>query len=254
MSCTESDSERLARAEGTLAAHCDRAWTLLVLAGASTAAATLEPPLRSFWALAALIAACGAALTGVAAAAARQERDAVLDGILIAAPGAGRDGAVAGRARRIGSPRARAQLAGRLDRLVARSRRGARAECFQTGLVRMHAPRLRAIAARVRAADAPASALARLNRLLTDPGSPLVARDADPQRFGAWVRQIEIDLATPVPVSSRRAFDRPQARPDRGGAALLRPEPARGRVPGQADGRGGRLRREGADAGGRHRR
>jgi hypothetical protein len=251
---TESDPDGLARIEGALADRCDRACALLVFAGASAVAARLEPPLRPFWMLAALIAAAGAVVAGVAAAAAREERDAVLDRILIAAPAAAHDGPVAGRAGRIGSPRGRARLAGRLDRLVDRSRRGARGECFHTGLVRMHAPRLRAIAARLRAAEAPASAVARLNRLLADPGSPLVAREADVQRFAAWVRQIEIDLATPVPVSSRRAFDRPQARPDRGGAALLRAEPARGRVPGQADGRGGRLRREGADPGGRHRR
>jgi hypothetical protein len=254
MSTTESDRERLARAEDTLVNRCDRAWGLFVLAGASAGAARLEPPLRSFWVLAALIAACGSGLFGTAAAGARDERDAVLDEILIVASRTAREDAVGDRARRIGSPRARAGLARRLDALVARSGRGGRAECFQAGLVRAHAARLRAIAARLRAADAPAPALARLHRLLRDPGSPLVARDPDGQRFAAWLRQIEIDLGTPVPVSSRRAFDRPQARPDRGGAAVLRPEPARGRVPGQADGRGRRLRREGADAGGRHRR
>jgi hypothetical protein len=71
-----------------------------------------------------------------------------------------RASAAADRARRIGSPRARATLAGRIDALVARSRRGAPAERFQTGLVRVHADRLRVIAERVRAADAPASGLA----------------------------------------------------------------------------------------------
>jgi hypothetical protein len=254
MDWTAPADHRLGRTQEALAARCDRACSLAVLAGASGVAARLEPAIASFWALAAVIAACGAALAATAACAARDDRDAALDAVLIAAAGAPGNGAAADRARRIGSPRARARLAGRLEALVSRSLRGGRAECFQTGLVRLHAARLRTIAARLRAGEAPASALARLNRLLADPVSPLVARDADNQRFGAWLRQIEIDLGTPVPVSSRRAFDRSQARPDRGRAALLGAEPARGRVPGQADGRGRRLRRQGADARGRLRR
>ena len=53
------------------------------------------------------------------------------------------------------------------------------------------------------------------------------------------------------PVSSWRVACRPQARSDRLGAAVLGSEQARDRVPGQADGRGGYLRRQGADARGR---
>ena len=231
MSSTRSDRERLERVEGALLARCDAAWVLLVLSAASAVAARLEPLRGSVWDWAAVIAAGASALAGAAALGARHERNGVLDAMLIVAPLACGEGPAARRARRIGSPRARMRTAARLDALVVRARRGGRGECFQTGLVRVHAVRLRAIAVRLRASDPPVSALARIHRLL-----------------------IEIDLGTPVSVSSRRALDRSQARSDRGGAALLRTEPARGRVPGQADGRGRRLRREGADAGGRHRR
>jgi hypothetical protein len=253
MSSIAPTRERLACTEEALAARCELAWVLLVLACASAVAGRVEPALGAFWDWAAVIATGAAALAGSAALGARRERDGVLDGMLIAGPMVCPDVAAA-RARRIGSPRARARLAARLEALVVRSRRGGRFECFQTGLVRMHAARLRAVAGRLRHDEVPVSAIARIHRLLADPASPLVGRDTDVQRFAVWVRQIEIDLATPGPVSSRRALDRSQTRPDRGGAALLRPEPARGRVPGQADGRGRRLRRQGADAGGRHRR
>jgi hypothetical protein len=102
----------------------------------------------------ALIAACASALAGAAALGARGERDAALDGILIVSSAAAPGEAAAERARRIGAPRARARLAARLDALVVRSDRGRRVECFQAGLVRMHAGGLRAVAARLRGEDA----------------------------------------------------------------------------------------------------
>src|SRR3954452_25545112 len=81
MTRTESDSELVARLERALAARGERAWSLVILAGASALAARLEPPLGAFWDWAALIAACASALAGAAALGARGERDAALDGI-----------------------------------------------------------------------------------------------------------------------------------------------------------------------------
>ena len=142
--------ERLACTEEALAARCELAWVLLVLACASAVAGRLEPALGAFWDWAAVIATGAAALAGSAALGARRERDDALDAMLIAAPMAAADGATAARACRIASPRARARLAGRLEALVVRSARGGRFECFQTGLVRIHAARLRAVAAQLR--------------------------------------------------------------------------------------------------------
>jgi hypothetical protein len=103
-------------------------------------------------------------------------------------------------------------LAARLDALVARADRAPNRECFQAGLVRLHRSRLRRIALAMRSGVPVAdSAVARVNRFLWDPGSPLVRRPDDDERFSAWLRQIEVELgltcaapaATPIPVSSR---------------------------------------------------
>ena len=153
MSSIAPDRARLARLEEAQSARYDLAWVLLVLAAASAVAGRVEPPLGSFWDWAAVIAAGASAFAGAAALGARRERDRALDAWLIAASPASYDGRAAMRACRIGSPRARAGLATRLEALVVRSGRGGRAECFQTGLVRMHAARLCAVARRLRAGD-----------------------------------------------------------------------------------------------------
>jgi hypothetical protein len=197
VSSTAPTRERLACTEEALAARCELAWVLLVLACASAAAGRLEPTFGPFWDWAAVIATGAAALAGSVVLGARRERDGALDVILIVGPTASADGATAARARRITSPRARARLAARIEALVVRAERVPRSECFQTGLVRTHAARLRAMAAMLHRDEVPVSAIARINRLLEDPTSPLVARDADVQRFAVWVRQIEIDLAGP---------------------------------------------------------
>ena len=132
--------------------------------------------------------------------------------MLIAAAGHPRGGALRRRAERISSQRHRRLVARRLAALVARADRAPNRECFQAGLVRLHRSRLLEIARAVRDGEPAAdSALARVNRFLWDPGSPLVRRPDDDERFSAWLRQIEVELGltraapapTPLPVSSR---------------------------------------------------
>jgi hypothetical protein len=161
---------------------------------------------------AAASAAAAAAATLLAAAGAGSEAEYGLDAMLIAAAGHPRGGALRRRAERISSQRHRRLVARRLAALVARADRAPNRECFQAGLVRLHRSRLLEIARAVRDGEPAAdSALARVNRFLWDPGSPLVRRPDDDERFSAWLRQIEVELGlnraaptpTPVPVSSR---------------------------------------------------
>jgi hypothetical protein len=208
----QSTAQRRAQLEGAIARRRERVASLVALAGASAVAALLEPALAPFWDRAAAIAAAAAAATLLAAAGAGSEAEYGLDAMLIAAAGHPRGGALRRRAERISSQRHRRLVARRLAALVARADRAPNRECFQAGLVRLHRSRLLEIARAVRDGEpAAASALARVNRFLWDPGSPLVRRPDDDERFSAWLRQIEVELGltraapapTPVPVSSR---------------------------------------------------
>ena len=190
----------------------ERAASMVALAGASAVAAVVEPAEAPFWERAAAIAAAAALATLLAAAGAGREADGRLDAMLIAAAGQPRGGALRRRAGRICSARHRRMVAARLDALVARADRAPNRECFQAGLVRLHRSRLGQIAMAMRGgAPVADSAVARVNRFLWDPGSPLVRRPDDDERFSAWLRQIEVELgltraapaATPIPVSSR---------------------------------------------------
>jgi hypothetical protein len=217
--------DALARLELLIQARRERAWSLAVLAAAAIAA-LLEPVPTSFFAATSAIAAAASAAQLLAARRAGGDADRVLDAILIGAVDVPGSGALARRARRNSSRRHRRRLARRLESLVDHAQRNPRRECYQTGLVRLHSERICAIAGTLwRESPPAASAVARVHRLLWDPGSPLVRREADAVRFSAWLRQIEVDLgaaraAAPVPVSSRRAVDRSQARSDRVRAAL----------------------------------
>ncbi len=223
---SSTDGQRRARLEGLIRDRRERALTLAVLAAASAVAAVLEPALAPFWAATSAIAVAASAALLLAARRAGGEADTVLDAMLVGALDASGSEALAHRARRNSSRRHRRRLARRLESLVDRAERNPRRECFQTGLVRLHSRRMCGIAEALRReSPPPASAIARVHRLLWDPASPLVRREADPLRFSAWLRQIEAELgatraAAPVPVSSRRAVDRSQARSDRVRAAL----------------------------------
>ncbi len=221
-----TEGQRRAHLEAVVHDRLARAWSLAVLAAAAAVAALVEPVLAAFFTATSAIAAAASAAQLLAARRARREADAVLDAILIGAVDPPGSGALQRRARRNSSRRHRRRLARRLESLVDRAERSPRRECFQTGLVRLHSRRMCAIAGALRREPPPAaSAVARVHRLLWDPASPLVRREADAMRFSAWLRQIEVDLgatraAAAVPVSSRRAVDRSQARSDRVRAAL----------------------------------
>jgi hypothetical protein len=223
---SSTDGQRRARLEELVRDRRERALTLAVLAVASAVAAALEPALAPFWIAASAIAVAASAAVLLAARRAGGEADTVLDAMLIGVVGTPGSAALARRARRNSSLRHRRRLARRLESLVDCAERNPRRECFQTGLVRLHSRRMCGIAAALRRESPPAaSAVARVHRLLWDPASPLVRREADAVRFSAWLRQIEVDLgatraAVPVPVSSRRAVARSQARSDRVRAAL----------------------------------
>lgn len=153
------------------------------------------PPEALFWKLAAVIAALAAIATLLAALDARGQAHHELDAMLMEVTGEPRGGALRRRAERISSPGHRRAVARRLDALVDRADVVPNRECYHVGLVRLHRTRLRRIAERVRRdTPVPAWAVARLNRFLWDPASPLVRRPADPERFAVWLRQIEIDL------------------------------------------------------------
>jgi len=201
-----------ARLEDAIARRRDRMASLAALASASAVAAALEPAQAPFWERAAVIAAAAAVATLLAAAGGPSEVEAGLDAMLIASAGLPRGGALRRRAERISSQRHRRLVARRIEALVGRADRAPNRECFQAGLVRLHRSRLLLIARAVRAGQpVEESAVARVNRFLWDPGSPLVRRPGDDERFSAWLRQIEVELglprtapaATPRPVSSR---------------------------------------------------
>jgi hypothetical protein len=85
-----------------------------------------------------------------------------------------------------------------IRRLLSHASRPQRREVFQTSLVASHHARLSAIAAALAASGPlPVSAIARIHLLIHAPGSPLLTRHADPQRFAAWLRPIEHDLGLP---------------------------------------------------------
>jgi hypothetical protein len=182
-------------AEGSVEVRHERAWSLVMLAASSAVAAVLVPPAALFWTLAAAIAAVAAAAMAIAALVARGQVERDLDAELTEVAGEPRGAALRQRAERISSPRHRRLVARRLEALIARAEVVPNRECFHVGLVRLHRTRLRRIATTVRReGPVPTSVLARLNGFLWDPASPLVCRPADPQRFSAWLRQIEIDL------------------------------------------------------------
>jgi hypothetical protein len=207
-----TNGARHTQLEAAIGLRRERALALVVLAAASAVAAMLEPAQAPFWEWAGAIAAAAAAATLLAALGVGREAERGLDAMLIVTVGQPRRGALRRRADRISSRRHRRRVARRLDALVDRADRAPNRECFEAALVRLHRSRLRRIARAVRREPpVTAAAVARVNRFLWDPGSPLVRRPGDDERFSAWVRQIEADLElsraahapTPVPVSSR---------------------------------------------------
>ena len=223
---TSSAEGERARLELLIHDRRERAWSLAVLAAGAAVVALVEPVRAAFFSATSAIAVAASATQMLAARRASGDLDMVLDAMLIGAVDPPAGAALARRARRNSSRRHRCRLARRLESLVVRAERNPRRECFQTGLVRLYSTRMRVIARTLRReSPPPASAVARVHRLLWDQASPLVRWEADPVRFSAWLRQIEVDLgaaraAAPVPVSSRRAVDRSQARSDRVRAAL----------------------------------
>jgi hypothetical protein len=180
---------------GSIEVRGDRALSLVVLAASSAIAAVLVPPEALFWKLAAVIAGLAAIATFLAALNAWEQARHELDAMLMEVTGEPRGGALRRRAERISSPGHRRAVARCLDALVDRADVIPNRECYHVGLVRLHRTRLRRIAATVRReAPLPPSTIARLNRFLWDPASPLVRRPADGERFSIWLRQIEIDL------------------------------------------------------------
>jgi hypothetical protein len=193
-----TDTQRQAALAEAISGRREQASTLAVLAVASAVAALAEPREAPFWVWATAFAAAAALVTLLSAQCARRNADRALDATLATVAGRPRDRALRRRATRICSPRHRRRAARRLDALVARAGRVPSRECFHAELVRAQRSRLRRIGRTLRREPpVPAAAVARVNRLLWDPASPLVRWPADAERFAAWVRQIEADLDLP---------------------------------------------------------
>ena len=183
--------ERLAALEERIRDRRTGAAAFAALALICAVTAVADPSLRGYCVTAA-VPTVGWTLVIVADwLGARADRDLAVAELLVCA----RPGDAESPVRGFASRRHVRSLERGIRRLQSHASRPRRREVFQTSLVASHHARLSAIAAALAASEPlPVSAIARIHLLLHAPGSPLLTRDADPQRFAAWLRPIEHDL------------------------------------------------------------